>query len=619
MRITIHRGTEQIGGCVTEYEYDGWRLFVDYGEQLPGTPKSDKPLEIEGLTKGDLSKSAMLITHYHGDHIGKISELPQGLPIYIGKIARVIQEYASNHLRFVDESSAVIAERLTMVNIFTPGNAFKFGSFTVMPVTIDHSAFDAYAFKIEADDVSVFHTGDFRTHGFRSGKLTEVIEKYVGKVDYMVCEATNVSRPDATSESEHDLQKRFEQEFRDNKYNIVYLSSTNIDRLFALYHAALRAGRPFYVDGYQRHIMDIVTRRDTMWGKSDLYKYGAYEPKTLMSDGVEFKYNEKFNDFLAEQGYVLIARASDRFDNLIAKMPGESKKRYLSMWKGYLNPESKAFNPRLTVSLHDGYEYMHTSGHCDMASLENLVKMLSPQAISPIHTDNPEAFAGLFSDRWPVILLKDGESINPISGKYTDGTYASILAVTEPDEEYKEVANIGNCKWWSLDERHVGYFGRWDYAESLLKSTVYAPTRFLASSIEEEEDMAPFDVATFDRQFNLISRYEWENHAPGEPNYQEMGWLKPGDKVLAVIRDGFNVVVPCEVVGPVDEEFMKKFLESDKLNPFTYEERKKEMWDWDWDKVIVRPFVRVENEFETIPELILVNRVDIFPYQEFDL
>lgn len=69
MKITIHRGTDQIGGCVTEYEYNGFRLFVDYGEQLPGAKKSP-PLEIEGLTKGDLSKSALLITHYHGDHIG---------------------------------------------------------------------------------------------------------------------------------------------------------------------------------------------------------------------------------------------------------------------------------------------------------------------------------------------------------------------------------------------------------------------------------------------------------------------------------------------------------------------------------------------------------------------
>ena len=30
MKIKIHRGTHQIGGCVTEYEHDGWHLFVDF-------------------------------------------------------------------------------------------------------------------------------------------------------------------------------------------------------------------------------------------------------------------------------------------------------------------------------------------------------------------------------------------------------------------------------------------------------------------------------------------------------------------------------------------------------------------------------------------------------------
>ena len=39
MNIKIHRGTHQIGGCVTEYEYNGWHLFVDYGEELPGGPQ----------------------------------------------------------------------------------------------------------------------------------------------------------------------------------------------------------------------------------------------------------------------------------------------------------------------------------------------------------------------------------------------------------------------------------------------------------------------------------------------------------------------------------------------------------------------------------------------------
>lgn len=129
-----------------------------------------------------------------------------------------------------------------------------------MPVTVDHSAFDAYAFKIEADGVSAFHTGDFRTHGFRSSKLPDVINKFVGEVDYVVCEATNVARPNVASKSEHDLQMEYQNRFAKNKSNVVYVSSTNIDRLFGLYHAARYNDQVFIIDKYQKSIMDIVTQ-----------------------------------------------------------------------------------------------------------------------------------------------------------------------------------------------------------------------------------------------------------------------------------------------------------------------------------------------------------------------
>ena len=164
MKITIHRGTHKIGGCVTEYEYNGWHLFVDYGEELPGSEKSGD-LEVEGLTKGDISNSALLITHYHGDHIGCITKLPKDLPIYMGKVGRDIQMGLSDHLKLVDGVHQEMFDRLQTVKTFEPGKPFKWGDFNIMPVTVDHSAFDAYAFKIEADGVSAFHTGDFRTHG----------------------------------------------------------------------------------------------------------------------------------------------------------------------------------------------------------------------------------------------------------------------------------------------------------------------------------------------------------------------------------------------------------------------------------------------------------------------
>lgn len=408
MNIKIHRGTHQIGGCVTEYEYDGWRLFVDYGEELQGGPKSGL-LKVEGLTNGDLSKSALLITHYHGDHIGCITQLPEELPIYMSEMGREIQLVLSDHLKSVDGVQQKMLDRLQKVKTFKPGVEFSWGPFSIMPIIVDHSAFEACAFKITAIH-SVFHTGDFRTHGFRSGTLPKVIDKYIGIVNFVVCEGTNVHRPDSTSVSEPELQKQYEGKFRENKGNIVYLSSSDIDRLFGLYHAARKVDRPFIVDAYQKRMMDVVTQRDHIWGKSELYQYDEeYPPMVLQYENNEFRINDKFHYLMEQKGYVLIARAKERFDNFIERLPGE-KHKYLSMWKGYVEKDCEAYNPSLAKSLGKNYEYLHTSGHCDMKSLREVFRLLQPKAIIPIHTESPEAFAKEFGDEWHIVVLNDGES-----------------------------------------------------------------------------------------------------------------------------------------------------------------------------------------------------------------
>ena len=426
MNIKVYRGTHQIGGCVTEYEYQGRHLFVDYGEELPGGPQTGD-LQVEGLTYGDISKSALLITHYHGDHIGCIPKLPKDLPIFMGRISRDIQMELSNRLQMVDVFHRNMSERLKTVHTFEPGRPFSWGSFHIMPVTVDHSAFDAYAFKVEAGGVSAFHTGDFRTHGFRSGRLSDVIEKFVGKVDYVVCEATNISRPLAASQSEHDLQKEYQELFKENKGNVVYSSSTNIDRLFGLYHAAMNAGRVFIIDEYQKKIMDIVTQRDSLWSKSRLYQFSEhYKPFVLSVLKGEFWMNDRFKDLLEKKGYVLMARSNPTFDSLITRIPGE-KQVYLSMWDGYVDKSKAAYNEQLAKSLGKGYLRMHTSGHCDMNSLREVFRLLHPKAIVPIHTEKPEDFAQLFGDEWSVVVLNDGESISSISSGTADAHDSKVV------------------------------------------------------------------------------------------------------------------------------------------------------------------------------------------------
>ena len=71
MKITIHRGIDQIGGCITEIATETTKIFIDLGHNLP---KGNNPVEDENANKETIEKltkdcSAIFYSHYHGDHI----------------------------------------------------------------------------------------------------------------------------------------------------------------------------------------------------------------------------------------------------------------------------------------------------------------------------------------------------------------------------------------------------------------------------------------------------------------------------------------------------------------------------------------------------------------------
>ena len=81
MQIIIHRGTHQIGGCITEIQSKkGTRIAIDIGENLPSINKEEnKNINVEGLNTGEPGFDAVFITHYHGDHIGLYNKIYNGI------------------------------------------------------------------------------------------------------------------------------------------------------------------------------------------------------------------------------------------------------------------------------------------------------------------------------------------------------------------------------------------------------------------------------------------------------------------------------------------------------------------------------------------------------------
>lgn len=71
MKITIHRGTHQIGGCASEICTANTRIFIDFGSALDGSAG----IQIDGLNTGKDACDGVLLTHYHGDHVGEINTI----------------------------------------------------------------------------------------------------------------------------------------------------------------------------------------------------------------------------------------------------------------------------------------------------------------------------------------------------------------------------------------------------------------------------------------------------------------------------------------------------------------------------------------------------------------
>lgn len=390
MQITIHRGTHQIGGCVTEITSGNDKVFIDFGADLPGAVHGSPIRPIAGLTVPDGSNGALFFTHYHGDHVGRLREVRAEIPIYMGKTAKAL--FAA----YARRTQSEILGKIDPIIPFSPLETIHVGNIAVTPLMVDHSAFDAYMFVIEADGKRVLHTGDFRLHGFRGPKTLPMLRRYAHGIDCAICETTNLSRGDAPMMTERELQAAARTILRENKYVFVLCSSTNIDRIGAFYHANPR-GRLFVCDKYQKNQLETVRNAHK--------RYSAFYDFAHV-----YSYAPDLDERMERQGFCMLIRQGEPFAKLLERYKGRSRVIY-SMWSGYLKGETR--NGPLAALLR-GHEltFLHTSGHASARDLSAFYHALRPKAgLLPIHGEAPEKLRELLPDG-ALLLLQDGETLN---------------------------------------------------------------------------------------------------------------------------------------------------------------------------------------------------------------
>lgn len=395
MKIVIHRGTNQIGGCLTEIiSYSGTKILIDIGANLPDSEGKVKPeIDLEGLTKGESSFNAVFITHYHGDHIGLYNQINEDIPIYIGEISKGIFTILQKKLNKANIVSNEDLKRIESFNSFKIKDKIVINDIVVTPIATDHSAFDSYMFMIEADGKKILHTGDFRFHGQRGKKLLEAVKTYVGSVDCLICEGTTLTRNEKEILTEGQLQFKAKEIFEDNKFNFILCSSTNIDRIAAFHKASLSAGKMFICDNYQNEILEYVSKNS----RSKLYKFNESKESKV------YCYGDNMLLKMKEYGFVMLVRATDRFKNIMNNF--ENFHFIYSQWLGYLKGDNPDYK-RIQNFTPDNFEYLHASGHATPEAIKNIIDITNPKVVIPIHTEGKEKIKEL-TDK--AIILEDEE------------------------------------------------------------------------------------------------------------------------------------------------------------------------------------------------------------------
>lgn len=401
MQIKIYRGTHQIGGCVTEITTTNARIIIDMGEQLPSLNNDEKkPLKIDGVTQGVPNCNAVLITHYHGDHVGMFEQILPDIPIYMGSVAKQI--YGAVQQTLKTKLGKGNPERVKTFNEYVIGKPLFFKDIKITPYIVDHSAFDAYMFLIEAEGKRILHTGDFRMHGARGSKMPAVFEKYCKNIDVLITEGTMLSRTDEKVVTEHELGIKAEKLLRENKYVFALCSSTNIDTVAELYNAAIKNKKPFIVceEDFQAEILRIITQNCT----SSFYKF---DKKKVYS------YGGNLHTFMAERGFCFLGRTNYVTQKAIEAFPNSLL--IYSMWRGYLDTSHPAFDEYkknfVDNAVKNGcrMEYLHTSGHASVAEIRAVCKITNAKTVIPIHSEIPELLKEINLSN-NIVILQDNES-----------------------------------------------------------------------------------------------------------------------------------------------------------------------------------------------------------------
>jgi ribonuclease J len=449
--LTCYGGVGEIGGNKFILEEKGVKVILDFGTgftdgsdyfdsyiaprnvngagdlfefgllpEIPGM-YSEKALQNTRLKYTEPEIDAIVLSHYHWDHMGRIEYLDPKIPVYCGETTSLIHEASA--------ASTGSPLKGHSIRKFRTGDKFNVGPFQFVPVHVDHSIPGAYGFVIQMSEGTLIYSGDFRFHG-PAGSMTNDFIRAASQDRPMVLltEGTRVApgeRGPNTSEKEV-LEEASKVVKKTRGLVFSTFRGNDVDRINTFYEASELSGRRLVVSMKTAMLLEKLKADKRLKvprvGK-DVDVYLRRKKSGQLDDADYYSWERPFLDHgigasevRRNQSQTFLHLESVNFPELIDIRP-ESGGTYIHAATEAFNEEGEREESVIRNWIdHVGfsYEQLHASGHAPMAEVGELVRQVSSSRVIPIHTEHPELFSE-FIGRWKLQLPIKGVPIPLVS------------------------------------------------------------------------------------------------------------------------------------------------------------------------------------------------------------